>query len=374
MKNVPRPYTLVAELTHRCPLSCLHCSNPRALVPKWREISTDDWLRVLDEAEALGVVQVHFSGGEPLLRLDLEALVARARALSLYVNLVTSGIPLERARLEKLVRAGLDHVQLSVQSAHILRGDRIAGKTGAHATKRKVLGWLRDLGVPFTLNVVLHRENLGEIDAIVALAERYGADRLELANTQYAGYARENLHALLPEAAALDAARERAAFHRTRLAGAMKIIFVKPDYFGDRPKACMDGWARSFVVLAPDGTVLPCHSASSIEGLEFWRIDAGSLPEIWARSPGFQAFRGEGWMKDPCRTCPERALDFGGCRCQAFSLTGDARNADPVCARSPHRAALEVEKERARVGSLQVLRRGRAVSGLPERLTFSPRR
>ncbi len=154
----------------------------------------------------------------------------------------------------------------------------------------------------------------------------------------------------------------------------MKIIFVKPDYFGDRPKACMDGWARSFVVLAPDGTVLPCHSASSIEGLEFWRIDAGSLPEIWARSPGLQAFRGEGWMKDPCRTCPERALDFGGCRCQAFFLTGDARNADPVCARSPHRAALEVEKERARVGSLQVLRRGRAVSGLPERLTFSPRR
>jgi PqqA peptide cyclase len=354
----PRPYTLIAELTHRCPLKCPYCSNPLELLGARDELSTEAWARVLDEAEALGVVQVHFTGGEPLLRRDLEALVEKARSLDLYVSLVMSGVPLTRARLARLGEAGLDHVQVSVQSTCAERADAIAGRA-AHARKLEVLGWVRELGLALTLNVVLHRGNLDEIDALVALAEEVGATRLELANVQYVAWALLNRHALLPSRAQIDRAAARAAAHRSRLEGTLDVIFVKPDYFRDTPKACMDGWARRFVHVAPDGRVLPCHAATSIPGLDFESVRDRALGEIWANSPALEAFRGESWMRDPCRTCAHRTRDYGGCRCQAHALTGDARNADPACTLSPHRARIdEAHIVAARGRSRRLLHRG----------------
>lgn len=355
--SAPRPYTLVAELTHRCPLACPHCSNPLALVPPRRELGAEAWERVFEEAEALGVVQLHLSGGEPLLRPDLERLVARARALDLYVNLVTSGVPLSMKRLEALVRAGVDHVQLSVQAASAPRGDAIAGLR-VHERKLAALGWIRALGVELTLNCVLHRENLGEIDALVALAIEAGASKLELASAQYAGWALENRAALLPDEAALSEARARAATLAARHAERLEILFVKPDYFGARPKACMDGWARRSIVVAPDGAVLPCHAATSLPELTFERVGERPLGAIWRESAGLNAFRGEAWMRDPCRGCARREDDFGGCRCQAYALTGDATNTDPACSLSPHHAALA--EARRSGGSRRFLHRGRA--------------
>jgi PqqA peptide cyclase len=338
--SAPRPYTLIAELTHRCPLACPYCSNPLDLRRRRDELSTDAWARVLDEAEALGVVQVHFTGGEPLVRGDLESLVERARVLDLYTNLVTSGVPLTRERLARLAEAGLDHVQVSLQSTHTEHADAIAGLE-AHGRKREVLRWVRDLALPLTLNVVLHRGNIDEIDALVALAVGVRADRLELANVQYVAWALRNRDVLLPSRAQIERARRRAAAHRRRLEGSLDVLFVKPDYFGARPKACMDGWARRFVHVAPDGRVLPCHAATSITGLSFESVRDRPLSDIWSSSPALDAFRGEAWMKEPCRSCDERSRDFGGCRCQAYALTGDARNADPACALAPHHARID---------------------------------
>lgn len=351
----PRPYTLIAEVTHRCPLACPYCSNPRELVKD--ELDTGAWLRVLEEAEALGVMQVHFTGGEPLARKDLEPMVAKARALGLYTNLVTSGVPLERERLEALAKAGLDHVQVSVQSSDAARGDDIAGYP-AHAQKLEVMRWVKELGLPLTMNVVLHAANLDEIDALVALAEAMKADRLELANTQYVAWALENRDALLPTREALDEAAAQAARHKERLSGKMDVLFVKPDYFGTTPKACMDGWARRFVHLLPDGRVLPCHAATSITTLRFDSVRDRSLGDIWANSDALNAYRGDAWMKEPCRSCDRRAIDFAGCRCQAFALTGDAAAADPACALSPHRAMIDQAHGRAGA-SRRYLHRGR---------------
>jgi PqqA peptide cyclase len=362
--SAPRPYTLIAELTHRCPLACPYCSNPLALVERREELSTETWMRVLEEAEALGVVQVHFTGGEPLVRRDLEPMVERARALGLYVNLVTSGSPLSRRRLADLAEAGLDHVQVSVQSVREELADAIAGRR-VHERKREVLRWVKELDLPLTLNVVLHRANVDEVDALVALAEEAGADRLELANAQYVAWALENRDALLPTRAQIERAQRRAAAHRARLEGTIDVLFVKPDHFGTTPKACMDGWARRFVHVSPDGRVLPCHAASSIEGMAFESVRERALAEIWAESPALNAFRGESWMMDPCRSCAHRARDFGGCRCQAYALTGDARNADPACALSPHRASLEAaHRAAAAAGGRRYLFRGRAIAGV----------
>ena len=340
----PRPYTLIAEITYRCPLRCPYCSNPKDL--DTTELDTASWKRVLGEAEAIGIVQVHFTGGEPLARKDLEELVAHARSVGLYTNLVTSAVPLTKERLEELAAAGLDHVQISVQSANPALSDEIAGYAG-HAQKLDAMRWVKELGLPLTINVVLHKANLGEVDELVALAERMGADRLELANTQYVSWALENRDALLPSRAQLDAAAVRADLHKKRLEGKIDVLFVKPDYFGTTPKACMDGWARRFVHMVPDGRVLPCHAATSIPGLAFDNVKDKSLAEIWSTSKALAAFRGEEWMREPCRSCDRRAVDFGGCRCQAFALTGDAAATDPACHLSPANGIIRDARGRA---------------------------
>jgi pyrroloquinoline quinone biosynthesis protein E len=343
-----RPYTLVAELTYRCPLRCVYCSNPVKLERQDRELDTATWRRVLREAEALGVVQLNLSGGEPLLRDDLEALVEEAHACQLYTNLITSGTPLDEARLAGLVSRGLDAFQLSLQDPEPAAAERIAGRD-LLAAKLEVAGWVRAAGLPLTLNVVLHRENIDRVDEIVALAERLGAERLELANTQYLGWALTNREALLPSEAAVARARAAAERAQSRLRGRMEVLFVLPDYQAGRPRACMDGWARRFIVVAPDGTMLPCHQAHTITTLRFENVAERSVAAIWNDSPAFNAFRGEGWMPEPCRSCDRRAVDFGGCRCQAFALAGDAALTDPACNLSPHHGTVAQARLRAEV-------------------------
>jgi pyrroloquinoline quinone biosynthesis protein E len=342
--DTPSPYTLVAELTHRCPLACPYCSNPRQLVRGNEELSTEDWLRVVDEATDLGVMQMHLTGGEPLARADLEGIAARARERGLYVNLVTSGLPLERKRLERLAPS-LDHVQLSVQDADAASSDGIAG-IPSHEQKMRVAGWVRELGLPLTVNVVLHRANLDRVSAIVAMGERLGADRLELANVQLVSWALENAQALLPTRAQIDRARAVALEATERLAGKMAVVFVLPDWHADRPRACMDGWGRRFVVVAPDGAVLPCHAARVLP-LSFESVRNAPLARIWHDSEAMRAFRGEAWMPEPCKTCDRRAVDFGGCRCQAFALTGDARATDPACILAPAHTLVRQARARA---------------------------
>jgi pyrroloquinoline quinone biosynthesis protein E len=348
--TTPRPYTLIAELTYRCPLRCPYCSNPVDYSENKDELSTEEWCRVFGEAEELGVMQLHLTGGEPLARKDLELLVARAREVGLYTNLVTSGIPLARERLERLAQAGIDHVQVSVQSSKPDLADEIAGYAG-HAKKLEVMRWVKALGLPLTMNVVLHRANLSEIDELVALAEEVGADRLELANTQYVSWALSNRDVLLPTRDQIERAAEKAAPHRDRLRGTMDVLFVKPDYFGTTPKACMDGWARRFLQIVPDGRVVPCHAATSITSLTFDDVRGKPLKEIWETSPALLAYRGEEWMQEPCRSCEKRTIDFGGCRCQAFALTGDAAATDPACTLSPMRAEIDAAHARASAGA-----------------------
>lgn len=344
--DVPRPFTLVAELTYRCPLRCVYCSNPVNLEHADRELDTATWQRVFREAEALGVVQVNLTGGEPLLRPDLESLVEEARRCQLYTNLITSGLPLDRARLERLVARGLDAFQLSFQDTDVAGAERIAGRD-ALAEKLEVASWVRALDLPLTVNVVLHRENLGRIEEIIALAERLGAERLELANTQYLGWALTNRESLLPDREALERARAITDQARQRLRGRMEVLFVLPDYQADVPRACMDGWGRRFIVVAPDGLMVPCHQAHTIATLSFENVRTRAVGDIWRDSPGFRAFRGESWMPDPCRSCDRRALDFGGCRCQAFHLLGDAALTDPACSLSPHHQVVADARLRA---------------------------
>jgi pyrroloquinoline quinone biosynthesis protein E len=338
------PYTLVAELTHRCALACPYCSNPRSLVRGGEELTTDDWLRVVDDAAALGVMQVHLSGGEPLARADLEPIAARAHARDLYVSLVTSGVPLEQARLEALAPS-LDHVQLSVQAADEASSDSIADYA-AFRQKMRVAGWVKDRGLPLTLNVVLHRANIERVGDVVAMAERLGADRLELANVQLVSWALENRASLLPSTGALERARAVAADARRRLEGRMQVVFVLPDWHADRPRACMDGWARRFVVVAPDGAVLPCHAARALP-LDFESVRQRPLDAIWETGAGLRAFRGDAWMPEPCASCNRKGVDFGGCRCQAFALTGDVRATDPACALSPRHALVRAARAEA---------------------------
>jgi PqqA peptide cyclase len=347
----PVPYTLVAELTYRCPLRCAYCSNPVPLSTDHPQLSTAEWARVLQEAEELGVLQVHFSGGEPLLRNDLGALVGYARAHELYTSLVTSGIPLSRDRLARLCDAGLESVQLSMQGHERDFGRRIAG-VDFHDAKLRAARWIKQLGLPLTLNIVLHRDNIDAIEDIIVMAEDLGTDRLELANTQYLGWALLNRAALLPTRVQLDMARHAAHLARERLRGRMEVVFVLPevvfvlpDYYSDVPRACMEGWGRRFVVITPDGRVAPCQMAVTLPGLTFPRVGAESLHSIWNESPVFQLYRGDEWMPEPCRSCDGRDIDFGGCRCQAFHLTGDAARADPACALSPdHAVVLEARR------------------------------
>jgi pyrroloquinoline quinone biosynthesis protein E len=341
-----RPYTLVAELTYRCPLRCVYCSNPVDYARHTDGLDTADWLRVFREAEALGVVQLHLTGGEPVLRDDLEALIEGARAVDLYTNLITSGIPLSRERLAGFRSLGLDNVQISVQDVAAASSDRIAGSR-AFERKLEVARWVKELGFPLTLNVVLHRENLGRVEEIVALAEALSADRLELANTQYVGWALVNRRALLPTAAQLDEARRASAAAHRRLRGKMEVLFVMPDYYSEFPKACMDGWGRRFIVVSPDGLALPCHAAHTLPGLRFDNVKHGPLEAIWCESPAFEAFRGDAWMPEPCRSCERRTIDFGGCRCQAFYLTRNAAATDPACVLSPDHGLIETARQQA---------------------------
>ena len=345
----PRPYTLVAELTYKCPLRCGYCSNPTDLDAHANELATDDWLRVLTEAEALGVMGVNLTGGEPLLRKDLEGIVRHARSLGLYTNLITSGVPLARERLEAFRDAGLDHVQLSFQDTTAEGSARVAGMD-AWDQKLAVAGWVKDLGLPLTINVVLHADNVDRTGDIILLAERLAADRLELAHTQYLGWALVNRARLLPTAAQIEASRALAKEARERLRGKMEVAMVLPDYVAGRPRPCMDGWGRRFVVVSPDGLVLPCHAAHTIPGLAFESAKERPLGEIWRGSASFERFRGEAWMPEPCRSCDRRSVDYGGCRCQAFHLTGDAGKTDPACALSEDHGLIVAAVRRAEEG------------------------
>jgi pyrroloquinoline quinone biosynthesis protein E len=361
--KVERPFTLIAELTYRCPLRCAYCSNP-VQYDHTDALNADTWCRILREAEALGVVQVNLTGGEPLLREDLETIVLEAHDLHLYTNLITSGVPLTYERLVSLRNCGLSSVQLSIQSAEQDSCNWMAG-TPAFDRKLTAARWITDLGLPLTLNVVLHRHNLRAILEIIRLAETLGAQRLELANVQYLGWALTNRSALLPDSVDLNKARAIAEEAKARLAGIMEILFVIPDYYTGVPRACMDGWGRRYIVVSPDGLVLPCHAAHTIPGVPMVSAAEQSLAQIWEQSELFNLFRGHGWMPEPCRTCPQRAIDYGGCRCQAFHLTGVAAATDPACQYSPdHRLVAEARTQAGRPHRT-VLLQPRVLKGVP---------
>jgi pyrroloquinoline quinone biosynthesis protein E len=341
------PLGLLAELTHRCPLRCPYCSNPLELSRASAELDADTWGRVFREAAALGVLHLHLSGGEPAARRDLEAITAHAAAAGLYSNLITSGVLLDAKRLTALAAAGLDHVQLSVQDAEPESADRIGGLRGGHARKLRFAEEVRAAGLPLTLNAVVHRQNLDKLGGLIELALQLGAGRLEVAHVQYYGWALRNRDALLPSRAQLDAATATVNAARIALKGRLVIDYVVPDYYAKRPKACMGGWGRSFLAVSPAGRVLPCHAAESLPGFDFPNVRDTPLAEIWTQSDAFNRFRGTGWMPEPCRGCDRREQDWGGCRCQAFALTGDAALTDPACALSPHHHLLDLAIQEA---------------------------
>ena len=330
----PPPLWLLAELTYACPLQCPYGSNPLAFARCRPELDTPSWLRVLREARALGACQLGFSGGEPLTRSDLEELVGEAHQLGYYSNLITSGIGMNARRISALRAAGLDHIQISIQASDAVLNDYLAG-TQAFAHKIEMARQVKGNGFPMVLCFVLHRHNIEQIDSLCALASRLGADYVELANTQYHGWAWLNRRALLPSREQVERAEASARRCQERYANSMKILYVVPDYFERRPKACVDGWGRVFLAVAPDGTALPCHGAAELPGLRLPNVRESGLAEIWRDSEAFNRFRGFDWMREPCRRCPERYRDFGGCRCQAFLLTGDPHGTDPVCDKSP---------------------------------------
>jgi PqqA peptide cyclase len=325
---------LIVELTHRCPLHCVYCSNPREMNSRSEELPAEAWESVFEQAAEMGVLQVDLTGGEPLARSDLAELVGVARKSKLYVNLITSGIGLNEARLDELVHAGLDHIQLSFQDSRVELADEIAG-ANAHTLKVALARQIRNRNVAFTINAVVHRRNLDHLEEVIALAEELGASRLEIAHVQYYGWAFTNREALLPMRQQLDQSVELVERARERLKGRMRIDFVVPDYYGKYPKACMGGWGQRLMLLNPAGEALPCHAAGVIPGMRFERVTERPLKWIWEESAAFSRFRGEDWMPEPCRSCDRRSRDFGGCRCQAFMLAGDAKVTDPVCSLAP---------------------------------------
>lgn len=350
-----RPYGLLAELTYRCPLHCPYCSNP-VQTTAVGELDTEQWERVVREAAALGVLQIGFSGGEPLQRKDLEVLVEVAREAGLYTNLITSGLGLTEGRAARLLDAGLDNVQVSFQAAEEELADRIAGVRHGHEQKLRTVDIIKETGMALSLNVVLHRLNIGRLEQIIAFAEKLGATRLELANTQYYGWAYRNRSILIPTRAQVEAASAIALAARKRLTGIMEVLYVLPDYFTDRPKPCMNGWGQRYLTVNPSGFVLPCPTAGEIPGLAFETIRERSLAWIWSESESFNRFRGTEWMPDPCRSCPRKELDFGGCRCQAALLTGDPSNTDPACEFSPyHRLVREAVEQGANHAGIEDL-------------------
>jgi PqqA peptide cyclase len=344
--GVGPPLWLLLELTYRCPLHCVFCYNPTDFASTGPELPTQEWLRVLQEARALGAVQLGLSGGEPLTRTDLETLVAEAHRLGFYINLITSGIGLTEERIRALKAAGLDHIQLSFQDSSRELNDFLSS-TRTFELKAKVAALIRKYDYPMVLNVVLHRLNIDHVGEILSMAERMGAQYVELANTQYYGWAWLNRAQLLPSRAQLERAEAVTRAFRERVGARMQVYFVVPDYFEKRPKACMSGLGSVFLAVTPDGTALPCHAARMLPGLEFPNVRERDLRGIWYDSQPFNRFRGDAWMKEPCRSCPEKHKDFGGCRCQAYLLTGDPDNADPVCELSPHHSLVTEAVARA---------------------------
>ena len=334
------PLALLAELTHRCPLRCPYCSNPVELTRASAELDTAEWARVFQEAAALGCLQVHLSGGEPTARRDIAEITAAARAAGLYTNLITAGVLLDAPLVARLKAAGLDHVQLSVQDAEPAGAERIGGMKGAHARKEAAARLVREAGLPLTLNAVVHRQNLHNLPLLVEIALAWGAARLEVAHVQYYGWALANRDALLPTREQLDAATRVVEAARAAHRGRLVIDYVVPDYHAARPKACMGGWGNRFLAVSPAGRVLPCHAAESLGGMAFPNVRETSLRDAWENSDAFNRFRGTAWMPEPCRGCERAERDWGGCRCQAFALTGDAAATDPACALSPHHALL----------------------------------
>ena len=345
--TISAPLGLLAELTHRCPLACPYCSNPLMLEQSGDELDTAAWGRVLQQAAALGVLQVHLSGGEPASRRDLIEITAAASEAGLYTNLITSGVGLNADRLQRLKAAGLDHVQISIQDTDPSLSDHIAGYDGAHARKLALASAVVGAGLALTVNAVIHRANIDHLAEMVELAASLGAGRVEIAHVQYYGWALRNRDALMPDREQVDRAMRQLQELRERYAGRLAIDAVIPDYYASRPKPCMGGWGRRSLNVTPSGLVLPCHAAQTIPGLEFWSARDHSLAEIWAGSPAFEAFRGTGWMQEPCRSCAFREQDFGGCRCQALAIAGDAAATDPVCDLSPHHAAMRALADQA---------------------------
>ena len=334
--TITPPRWLLAELTYSCPLQCPYCANPINFASIKNELGTEDWLRVLSEARAMGAVQLGFSGGEPLTRQDLPVLVKHARELGYFSNLITSGYGMTEAKIVELKEAGLDHIQVSIQSPEKTLNDELAG-TESYEHKKEVARLVKRHGYPMVLCVVIHRKNIHQMRDILDMASDLGADYLELANTQYYGWAHLNRDQLLPTKEQFEEAEAIAQAYKEKVKGKMKIYYVVPDFYEDRPKACMNGWGTTFLTIAPDGTALPCHSARELPGLDCPNVKDMSVHDIWHHSDAFNYFRGFEWMKEPCRSCPEKAKDFGGCHCQAYLLTGDMHNADPACSLSPDR-------------------------------------
>ncbi|MTH65902.1 pyrroloquinoline quinone biosynthesis protein PqqE [Paracoccus sp. DK608] len=342
--RVGLPMAMLAELTHRCPLACPYCSNPVELARVQTELSAEEWGDVFRQAADLGVLQVHLSGGEPASRRDLTQIATMARDAGLYVNLITSGIGLTQARLAELDGV-VDHVQLSLQGIDAEMADWISGYGGSFARKMQVAEWAGQIGFPMTLNAVVHRQNLDRLPEMIDLAERLGCRRIEVATVQFHGWADLNRRPLMPTLAQAQRARDVVNEARQRLRGIMVIDYVPADHHAAFPKACMGGWASTGINIAPDGVVLPCHAAQTIKGLEFQTVREARLADIWRDSPAFNAFRGTAWLPEPCAGCDRREIDFGGCRCQAMAMAGDATATDPVCSRSSFNARLRAEAE-----------------------------
>lgn len=332
--EISKPRWLLAELSYACPLQCPYCSNPLDFASHKKELDTGEWLRVLSEARSMGAVQLGFSGGEPLVRQDLSILVKHASKLGYYTNLITSAYGLSEKRIVELKEAGLDHIQISIQASSPELSDSIAG-TACFDHKREMARLVKKHGYPMVLCVVIHKQNIHQMEGILNMAVELEADYVELANTQYYGWAYLNRDQLMPTREEFQTAEAIAKTYREKLNGKMKIYYVVPDYYEDRPKACMNGWGTTFLTVAPDGTALPCHSARLLPGLNCPNVRDISVREIWEDSEAFNKYRGDRWMKEPCRTCPEKYRDYGGCRCQAYLLTGDPTAADPVCGLSP---------------------------------------
>jgi PqqA peptide cyclase len=338
--KIPPPVSLLAEVTHRCPLQCPYCSNPLALERAAGELDTATWQRVIEEAHALGVLQTHFSGGEPTLRRDLPDLVRHASALGQYTNLITAAVLLDQEKLDALAEAGLDHVQISIQDSEAANADRIGGYKNGHEKKLAVARRVKATGLPLTINAVMHRQNLDHLERIIALAVELGAKRLEVAHVQYYGWALVNRAALMPTREQAERSIALVEGARERLKGVLTIDYVVPDYYARYPKPCMGGWGRQNLNVTPSGKVLPCHAAEGIASLTFDNVRDRPLADIWYHGAAFNAFRGTDWMQEPCRSCPRRFADFGGCRCQAFAMTGEARATDPACSLSPNHQEL----------------------------------